>query len=59
MYQTSCTVFGSQPHRTPLWDELERKIRKHTITSKQSVMKACLQEEWQTIYPDTTTTKNC
>lgn len=36
-----------------LWEELERRIRKHTITSKLS-LNACLQQEWQQIGAETT-----
>lgn len=36
-----------------LWDELERRIRKHHITSK-SMLKEILKEEWTKIEPETT-----
>lgn len=36
-----------------LWDVLERRIRKRTITSKET-LKTALKEEWQSILPNIT-----
>lgn len=36
-----------------LWDDLERRIRKHTITNKQA-LRNCLQEEWSKIGTEVT-----
>lgn len=54
----NCPKVLETPPRSPdiniiehLWDELERKIRLHNITSKETLRRA-LQEEWSKIMPE-------